>query len=45
MKTITYESGADMPFKPTAIVNYKLKSKSSVAKNATNNKYTTRECG
>jgi len=24
MKTITYESGADMPFKPTAIVNYKV---------------------
>lgn len=23
MKTITFESGADMPFKPTAIVNYK----------------------
>lgn len=23
MKTISYESGADMPFKPTAIVNYK----------------------
>lgn len=24
MKTITHESGADMPFKPTAIVNYKI---------------------
>ena len=24
MKTITYETGADMPFKPTAIVNYKV---------------------
>lgn len=24
MKKITYKSGADMPFKPTAIVNYKL---------------------
>lgn len=23
LKTMTYESGADMPFKPTAIVNYK----------------------
>jgi uncharacterized protein (DUF2249 family) len=23
-KTITYESGADMPFKPTAILNYKV---------------------
>lgn len=23
IKTITFESGADMPFKPTAIVNYK----------------------
>lgn len=23
-KTMTYESGADMPFKPTAIVNYKV---------------------
>lgn len=23
LKTLTYESGADMPFKPTAIVNYK----------------------
>ncbi len=24
MKSISYESGADMPFKPTAIVNYKV---------------------
>ncbi len=24
MKTITHESGADMPFKPTAILNYKV---------------------
>lgn len=24
MNTITYESGADMPFKPTAILNYKV---------------------
>ena len=24
LKTATYESGADMPFKPTAILNYKL---------------------
>lgn len=24
IKTITFESGADMPFKPTAIVNYKI---------------------